>query len=158
MVMYTFKSANIWSTKFDVISGQDVLGNIAYSTFMSSANIRIGEDEVVVASKKWYSTKKIITQNGEQTGSASFKMMSFKPRIEIEYRGHMFVLRATDMWQRHYDVYLSDKNTPIGSINKRGIFFNAYDADFPESVELWFQAVMVTLLITLATYQSAAAS
>ncbi|MCH8556563.1 MAG: hypothetical protein LAT84_02015 [Balneolia bacterium] len=156
--MYVFRNTNFWATQIGIFRNNEEFGKIHYSHFRGNAEIIIDQSVVNVKSRRWYSTKKVITQNGEETGNASFRMMSFKPRIEVQYRGHLFTLRAANMWQRRYDVYLEGQNKPIGSISKKGWFLNSYESELPESVDLWFQAVMVTLLITLSTYQSAAAS
>lgn len=156
--MYVFRNTNFWATQIGIFRNNEEVGKIRYSHFNRSAEIIIDQSVVEVNSTRWFSTSKVIMQNGEETGNASFKMMSFKPRIEVWYRRRLFILRAADMWHRKYDVYLGGQDIPIGSISKKGWFMNTYESELPGSVDLWFQAVMVTLLITLSTYQSAAAS
>jgi len=155
--MYLFKTDNLWGTNYAITRGQETHGSVHYNYWKGSASIKIKGDEVSVSSKKWYSSSKVITQHDEKVGHADFKMFSFKPRIIVEYKGHQFILKTRDIWQKQYDVYFGDESTPIGKIHKKGWFGYTYESQMPESVELWFQAVMVSLLITLAAYNSAAA-
>ncbi len=159
-MIYTVKSTDIWMTRYAVTDENgEKLGSIEKNMWHTNATVKAVNQQAFVKSEKWYSTRKVIEQNGETVGSADFKTSSFKPRIVIEYKGRTFHVKAKDLWERTYFLYLDEHaDQPIGEIRKRGFWDSSYESDMPDNIDLWFQVVLVSLLMTFDTLKTTVVS
>ncbi|MCH8495519.1 MAG: hypothetical protein LAT57_07805 [Balneolales bacterium] len=154
--MYIFKPDNIWCTAYRIEKDLGFCGTIKHNMWSSIYSIVIDNEEVIIKKRKWYSNDKIMLQNGVQVGKATFKTFKFRPTIQVEYKDRLFELKSQGGWGCTFDLFLSGSEKPIGSIKRSGIFTKSYETSLPDQVELWFQAVLVGLLISLASQQAAA--
>ena len=155
--MYIFKPDNMWSTAYRIERDLSPCGTITHNLWSSTYSIVIENEEVIIKSRKWYSSDKIILQNGVQVGSATFKTFKLRPTIQLEYKDRLFELKSQGGWGCTYDLFLSGSEKPFGSIKRSGVLTKTFESNLPDQVELWFQAVLVGLLLSLATQQAAAA-
>lgn len=156
--MYIFKPDSMWGTAYRIEKDLSFCSTITHNMWSSIYSIVINNKEVIIKKRKWYSNDIIMLQNGVQVGKVTFKTFKFRPTIQVEYKDRLFELKSQGGWGCTYDLFLSGSEKAIGSIKRKGIMTKTYESSLPDQVELWFQAVLVGLLISLATQQAAAAS
>jgi hypothetical protein len=151
--MYTAKSENCWGSKFTILDQEGAeAGIISYNMWNSEATVVVGGKSAVVKNQSWYSQNRIIFENGKEVGRADIKLFSFKPRAEVTYKTAAFTIQAVNSWMTVFELRMKGSDRPLGTISKKGVLSTSYVMDIEQPVELWFQAVLVTLLITIQNY------
>lgn len=149
-MVYYFKSAGLWKNSYEITdsSGQDY-GSLTYNIWQSKAAIELGSDTTTIYSEKWYSSNRTIAVNGEEVASVGFKLFKFKPEVHITYKGRLFIMKSIDNWYRKFGLFMENQpDIEIGQVRKKNMWGTGFETEMPDYIDLWFQASLVSLVIT----------
>ncbi|MCH8567462.1 MAG: hypothetical protein LAT67_04335 [Balneolales bacterium] len=148
--MLIFKSDNFMGSRYQIYRDEANAGQLLYNHWKGSAQVLTDAGEVAIKPKSLMSTDRIISLNDEIVGNAAFNLWKWKAEIRVTLNGSSFLMKAKDSWMRNYEVFFEREQGSIkaGEIKISGIFTYTYNTDFTDQVKPWFQAVLVSLIIT----------
>lgn len=154
--MLSIKSTNGFKTKYDIFDTEVKIGSIVKSNWTNTFTISLPDRNLVMQAEKWYRSNRVVLENETEIARVEKKLFTLKPRFFIEYKNRTFVLRPTNFMQTEFALSLGEEGAFIGTIKRSGVFSNTYETDLPASIEIWFQCLLVCIIIEYKLTQAAA--